>query len=922
MKTNKLFFLAAAAMLFANCAREEIDVTFKTGTAVAVMETEDTKSNVTDQGYFTWTAGDKIAIHTNSGILEGTLSEGFGTPNGTFSYTYTGTPEFTGYAMYPHSDNHSITGETLTFHMPATYELDNLISNTNAPMLARPSGEKGATASYNFSHLGGVIRVVFNNAPAGTDKFTLSLGGSKINGEFEVDLNADVPQIATTESETDNLTTLTFDALKTVQNITLFVPVPTGKYTGIEAKLYAGEKLLGTWGNDAAVNDIARRALVLMAPITFASAGGNIENDQQVSSAGELAAAVANGGTITITEGINLGQAVVIPAEKEVVLNLNGNTINAASPITVSEGATLSLVNNGQPVQVKSGESSVSGGIVSDNDIIVASKGATINIGENVSLYSTENCAVFIPSGAEGVTLNTAGDLKAGGQYSAIYVNGKVKTGTINITGGSISHEKDVAVYVAGNANVTVSEGVAITGTTAMEVRAGKLTVNGGKFVATANQSEYVPNGNGSTSKGVALAMCKHSTTENSLIVEINGGEFTGAKSLLVNTDLGPVSLQVNGGTFSDPTACNYLGANADVTVKLTADYTGPGFKVKSDQKISLDLGNNTYTVTAPLVGSAGTETNGFQFLSGSTINISNGTITSSVAKLLVQNYTNLNLDNVTLNPTVESLEYMKGSSGKVQPYYVLSNNSGTVNINGNTTIKAPVLEGLTSYAFDVCKFGKYVEPHVIWNSTGKVDGDIELSGGKFELNSDLELTGVIKVTGTSEVVLNEYDITSGGDVFDVTGKLTVSGSDEAKVTAKSGAGSTCAVWVHKNGTAIINGGHYSVGADKNGLRNDCIYVNVGNISIKGGKFEYTGDRNTANDYNGDQFLLNCRDNTNSKITVSGGSFKNHVPGAEAVAPDGAAPEVVVAEGKKVYNGETEVNAAHTGDTDVWYTVK
>ena len=57
-------------------------------------------------------------------------------------------------------------------------------------------------------------------------------------------------------------------------------------------------------------------------------------------------------------------------------------------------------------------------------------------------------------------------------------------------------------------------------------------------------------------------------------------------------------------------------------------------------------------------------------------------------------------------------------------------------------------------------------------------------------------------------------------------------------------------------------------------------------------------------------------------IAVSGGSFKNHVPGAEAVAPDGAAPEVVVAEGKKVYNGETEVNAAHTGDTDVWYTVK
>lgn len=914
MKTNNIILLAAAALLFVNCAREEIDVTFKTGTAVAVMETEDTKSNVTDQGYFTWKAGDKIAIHTNSGILEGTLSQGEDTPDGTFTYSYIDGQEPTGYAMYPYSAKHSVS-ENVTFHMPASYELGETMSNTNAPMLAVPMARTTeGSVNYNFSHLGGVLRVVFKNAPAGTDKFTLSLGGTKINGDFAVEGGKITTSAEAGEGE--NITTLNFTALTSVQDITLFVPVPTGNYIGIEAKLYNGDDVLGTWGSATAVNDIERRALVLMAPITFSNAGGNIENDQQVSSAGELAAAVANGGTITVTEEITLDQKVVIPAEKEVVLDLNGNTINAASSITVSEGATLSLVNNGQPVQVKSGESSVSGGIVSDNDIIVASKGATINIGENVSLYSTENCAVFIPSGAEGVTLNTAGDLKAGGQYSAIYFNGNVKTGTINITGGSISHEEDVAVYVAGNANVTVSEGVEIIGTTAMEVRAGKLTVNGGKFVATANPSEYVSNGNGSTSKGVALAMCKHSTTENSLVVEINGGEFTGAKSLLVNTDLGPVSLKVNSGTFSDPTACYYLGANANVTVKMTADYTGPGFATYNAQTVVLDLNSHTYNATDPLVGSAGTTSQAFHFEKGSKVTVKNGTLTSSQARMFIQNYTDLTLEDVTLNPTIPE-------QTTSNYYYVLSNNSGTVNINGKTSISAPTKDGIKSYAFDVCKYADYVEPHVIWNSTGTVGGDIELSGGKFELKNDLKLTGVIKVTGTSEVVLKDYDITSGGDVFDVDGgTLTVSGTDDAKVTAMSGVGSTCAVWVHNDGKATINGGHYSVGADKDGLRNDCIYVNVGNVSIEGGKFEYTGDRNTANEYNGDQFLLNCKDNTESKITVSGGSFKNHVPGAEAVAPAGAAPEVVVAEGKKVYNGGTEVTTAHTGDTYVWYTVK
>lgn len=948
MKTNKLFFLAAAAVLFANCTNQEMDVPFQTGTAVAVMETDDTKSDVDDQGYFTWSSGDQITIHAEGAKYVGTLSDGSGTPNGTFSYTYTGTPEFTGYAMYPHSDNHSITGNTLTFHMPATYELGKVVSNTNAPMLARPSGERSATASYSFSHLGGVIRVVFNNAPAGTDKFTLSLGGSKINGDFEVDLNADVPQIATTESETENLTTLTFDALETVQNITLFVPVPTGNYTGIEAKLYAGETLLGTWGNDAAVNDIARRALVLMAPITFSSAGGNIENGQPAGTQAQLNEAIEKGGTIVLTSDINLTDGIVIPADKELVIDLNGRTLSgtatsaaASNMITVKGNANLTIKNGtvtfaattpdtqwggeGQPEYPGYANNTIrnEGVLVVENAIIEnkTSKGGASYVIDN---YKGAKLVVN-----EGSVLT-----QSGGDIAIRMFNGSEGTIDVTINGGRISGYRAVWVQLASNAPA-----VAPT---------MNLTVNGGILEstdATYNQAVYsynhgndMSNVNINVTNGVFngdIALTGGKNKENIEKVTISGGTFNGVYGGVYSYGDGEKAVEaikITGGTFSDPTACNYLGTNADVTVKMTADYTGPGFKVESGQKISLDLGNKTYTVTAPLVGSPGTQTLGFQFLSGSTINISNGTITSSAAKMLINNYTDLTLNNVILSPTVENLDLMTTESGKVQTYYVLSNNSGTVNINGNTTIKAPVLDGLTSFAFDVCKYSTYIEPHVIWNSTGTVDGNIELSGGKFELNNDLNLTGVIKVTGTSEVVLNDWDITSGSDVFDVTGNLTVSGTDEAKVTAKSGVGSTCAVWVHNNGTATINGGYYSVGADKDGLRNDCIYAgskseqSTGTITINGGKFEYTGPKSDENEKDGDLFLINRYDMTpESVITVNGGTFKNHVPGYESTEPDRESA-VTLGEGKKVVKTEgeeeIEVTAAHTGDTDVWYTVK
>ncbi len=49
-------------------------------------------------------------------------------------------------------------------------------------------------------------------------------------------------------------------------------------------------------------------------------------------------------------------------------------------------------------------------------------------------------------------------------------------------------------------------------------------------------------------------------------------------------------------------------------------------------------------------VGSSGTETNGFQLLKGSTVAFKNGTINAGKAKIVIQNYADLTLEDVTLD--------------------------------------------------------------------------------------------------------------------------------------------------------------------------------------------------------------------------------------------------------------------------------
>ena len=167
MKFRFFSIFALAGLLLGSCAVDEHLA--EGGSIVAEMETDQTKTSVTDEGTFTWSNGDQVWLHTTSGSIIGKLSSGAGTSSAKFTYGgFVG--EMTGKTVYPYNDGHSVSGEVLNFVLPESYDLGSSLTSANAAMYG-----VNVEGTIKFNHLAGVMRFKFKDVPAGVNKFTITL---------------------------------------------------------------------------------------------------------------------------------------------------------------------------------------------------------------------------------------------------------------------------------------------------------------------------------------------------------------------------------------------------------------------------------------------------------------------------------------------------------------------------------------------------------------------------------------------------------------------------------------------------------------------------------------------------------------------------------------------------------------------------
>ena len=518
-------------------------------------------------------------------------------------------------------------------------------------------------------------------------------------------------------------------------------------------------------------------------------------------------AAVKDGETVTMLKDVT--ESVEIAADKNIILDLNGKTLtNTDSKHTIENNGTLTINDS----------SNDKTGTV---DSVIHARGALVN---HAGAVATLNGGKFYRSLEAGnspdnnggnswytilnqgtMTINDGATVENGGCYSAnirtdseLTVNGGTFKGGINtikvdengeltINDGNFSNDKATCIF---NWNKTTINGGTFTrpniantsvcnGFWDSTSAVGELTITGGTFNGVVGNYADYPGKIITISGGTFTTDVSEYATANRTVVKNSDGTYTVSVAKIGDQGYSTLKDAVD-------------AAKENETVTLLHDTEGDGIKVSSNRSFTIDFGGHTYTLDNPLVGSSKEyETNGFQLLKDSTIVMKNGSLYSEKANILIQNYSNLTLENMNLSLN-------RHHENKNQPLYTLSNNNGNIVLTGDTNISA--LE--RNIAFDVCRYASYPGVSVTMdeNMTGKIDGNIELSGKKtandFKLiikngtvngkiiNKATDVT--VQITGGTFPGQDVTEYTADGYYYDATDKTVKKSAAKVIDNAKS----------------------------------------------------------------------------------------------------------------------------------------
>ena len=274
-------------------------------------------------------------------------------------------------------------------------------------------------------------------------------------------------------------------------------------------------------------------ALMTLLPFMGAWAGN-------VGTFAELKDALAAGGEVTLTADIEVTE--ILHVNRAVTLDLNGQTITVANgleePFIVNRLGVLTVTDG------------ATGGTIDASNVMLGIKMT------DVSDMAAQGVAELIVNG---------GTIK--GKDYGISGNGTDGRGNTKVTinGGSIIASKGTGIYNPQTGDLNINGGYIEGLESAVEVRSGNLnmSVTGGELVAKATEYSCNPNGNGTTTKGAALAVAQH-TTQNPIAIVIKGGSFTGVKALSVanpqNNGYEDVKVSVLDGTFNGGVVVENVG--------------------------------------------------------------------------------------------------------------------------------------------------------------------------------------------------------------------------------------------------------------------------------------------------------------------------------------------------------------------------
>ena len=513
---------------------------------------------------------------------------------------------------------------------------------------------------------------------------------------------------------------------------------------------------------------------------------------------------------------------------KELAGGIVGRTsANATISDNTSSNITITHVNYGvakiRDVEYETIDAAVAAANEGETiEVIVAGDYKLPNLPKNVTIegkadgavsftYTTSDSSIAsVPNGAtfKNVTFNWGNVNYHGFQHAGTInmegctLNGKFFSyADMNFTNCEFVHSGDYNMWVYGQGNV-LYDGCTFTNNTKGKMlhlycedanQTHKVTVKNCKFVNKGELSKSAINvkaTSGSNALQYELHLEGNNTYEGSFptaVGEQDNSDHTWILSPLAQVDdrsVSPDNIKVfENDVLIYPVSYvakidtkkyeSLEAAWADVqdgqTITLLKDCAGNGIKAQQGKfttGITVDFDGHTYTMDGSMVGSTGTETQAFQLLKDNKITFKGGTIYSEKAYMLIQNYSDLTLEGMTL--TLKNENYNDA--------YTLSDNNGNIVIDGTTINANPA----GSTAFDVCRYSRYTSVNVTVKGESVINGDIEVDAGAGDPKNGMFLTV------ESGTINGNLRLTEGGAtaITDNAEKAAVKKSNEVTLAA------------------------------------------------------------------------------------------------------------------------------------------
>lgn len=605
-------------------------------------------------------------------------------------------------------------------------------------------------------------------------------------------------------------------------------------------------------------------------------------NDTPYTSLDSAVTNAQTGDTIIVTSDINDMSAVTIDSSKNITIDLNGNKIETALQkegrhyYAFNNYGTLTLKDSsadGKGTVKSRGIYNYAGGIIT----IDSGNYYSVDNNGGACVWNEANSTLTINDG-----YFQAWDRDSTVEPETSVGPGCLNnSGTAYVYGGTFNDYNKRCYAIISTGTITLapasSKNITVFGVHgALGIDGGIANINGGKYSAenyyalyasgySVNTSVIVNNGefNGGTTYNKSVCLEHSEVSDSSCTIEINGGTFDKELYIAVQSnetlDKTKENILVKGGTFGtdvssfcangyktvqnndntygieerkvaqiNDTYYSTLEAafaavkeNETVTINVLEDSEGNGIivPVNGNRNITVNFNNHTYNLNGTMVGSsAKTATNGFQLLKGNTITFKNGTLTSAVAKTVIQNYSTLTLDSMNISCT------RTRQSGDNEWYYGVGNNNASTLITGNTNILVDPNDG-KCLAFDVYAdasgYPDGVTVTLDENMTGTITGKVQIwNSGVIEDSNKFNLivksgtfNNDIVDSRSSEQKNFKFGAISGGTFANDVSAFCVDGYKAEKNSDGTYGVETIMTW-----TAETDSGYYMTDSAKTGI--------------------------------------------------------------------------------------------------------